>query len=421
MNGPLLRLAFSGIRARVLASALTVTIAAAVAATVVIALEVGATGGDPWQQTFVAARGADVIANVPDRDVAREIAARPGVADAGSPVPRALATLIEGDEPVGVTLHGLDENPEVNRPVLTDGALQAPGAVLLEQSLARALGLRAGDEIDLVAVPAGQAPGAMPATRDSATEVTFTVSGTAVVPSQPRFPRSNPGLVWLTTEDLATVQPDRSTWRWSQAVRLDDPASADEFATSIVSGFGPGAVSATTKAQQRADALLDTQPVVLIVSTYTVVLLTVAFAVAVILVGTRARQQSREIGLLKAIGLTPRQVGRVFAAESGVLGLVGAAGGFALGVPLAPLLADPLADTMVAAPTAAPEPWHAVAAAVPVVLVLVVGTWLATLRQSRMSVVSSLPTRYDTTRERADAGSRPRGGPVSLPVTRGTA
>ncbi|MGH3307001.1 MAG: ABC transporter permease, partial [Nocardioides sp.] len=233
-------------------------------------------------------------------------------------------------------------------------------------------------------------------------KVHLTVSGTAVLPSQPRFPRSSPGLGWVTIDDLATVQPDRSAWRWTQAVRLDDPTSADQFAMTIFNELGPGNTAVSTKAQQRADALLDTQPIVLIVSAYTLVLLVVAFAVAVILVGTRAREQSREIGLLKAIGLTPRQVGRVFAIESGVLGLVGVAVGFTIGAPLAPVLAGSLADTMVAAPATAANPWHALIAAVPVLLVLVVGTWLATLRQSRMSVVNAInagvaaPARHST-------------------------
>jgi hypothetical protein len=64
MNALLIRLAFAGIRARLLASTLTILIAAAIAATVVIALEVGATGRDPWQRTFNAAHGADVLAMV---------------------------------------------------------------------------------------------------------------------------------------------------------------------------------------------------------------------------------------------------------------------------------------------------------------------------------------------------------------------
>ena len=260
---------------------------------------------------------------------------------------------------------------------------------MLEQSLARALGLGIGSQIDLTSVLPGQPPGTN-ADADNSTTVRLTVAGTAVLPSQPRFPRSNPGLAWVRVGDLDRVQPDRSRWLWTQAVRLNEPDSAAAFADAVLDELGPGDAAVSTKDQQRADALLDTQPVVLIVTAYSLALLAVAFAVSMTLVGARAREQSREIGLLRAIGLTPRQVGMVFAIESGVLGLVGVGIGFPSGAFLAPVLAGSLADTMVAAPTTAANPWHAAVAAVPVLLVLVLGTWLATLRRSRMPVINAL-------------------------------
>ncbi len=389
MNGLLVRLAFSGIRARWLASTLTVVIAACVAATVVIALEASGTGRDPWQKTFDAANGADVIAEVASETEAIDIATLPGVTKASEPVPSGLTTLSGVGEPVGVRLTGLDGVPAVNTPVLTDGHMPGSGFVVLEQSLARALGLGIGSQINLTSVLPGQPPGTEP-DADNSAAVRLTVAGTAVVPSQPRFPRSNPGLAWVGVDDLEKVQPDRSRWRWTQAVQLNEPVSAAAFADTVLDELGPGNAIVTTKDQQRADALLDTQPIVLFVTAYSLVLLAVAFAVSVILVGARAREQSREIGLLRAIGLTPPQVGRVFAIESGVLGLLGVGIGFPVGALLAPVLAGSFADTMVASPTTSADPWHAGVAAVPVVLVLVLGTWLATRRQSRRPVINAL-------------------------------
>ena len=52
MTGLLLKLAFAGIRSRLLASALTIAIAGAAAAMIVLALEVRSSGLDPWQRTF---------------------------------------------------------------------------------------------------------------------------------------------------------------------------------------------------------------------------------------------------------------------------------------------------------------------------------------------------------------------------------
>jgi putative ABC transport system permease protein len=374
VNALLVRLTFAGIRYRLLASALTVLIAGAATATVVIALEVSATGRDPWQRTFSAAHGADVVALVPTEADALSIGSRPEVSEASGAIPNTLAGLSSGDD-VGVSLTGLDGVPRVNAPVLTGGTMPSAGTVLLEQSLARALDLSIGDAITL---------------HSDGTQIRVTVAGTAVLPSQPRFPRSKPGLAWSPRSDLQRLQPDRSEWRWTQAVRLHDPESADVFATAVAGDLGPGTAALTTREQQRADALLDTQPTVLIVSAYAPVLLAVAFAVAIILVGTRAREQYREIGLLKAIGLTPGQVSRLLAIESAVLGLVGVVIGFAAGAMLAPVLAGPVAETMVAQPTIAADPWHALVAACPVLLVLVTGTWMSTLRQSRMPVINAI-------------------------------
>src|SRR4029450_8280449 len=68
MTATLLRLAFSGIRSRLLASSLTILLAAAAAATLVLALQVGDTSRDPWQRTFDAAHGAHVLALLPTED-----------------------------------------------------------------------------------------------------------------------------------------------------------------------------------------------------------------------------------------------------------------------------------------------------------------------------------------------------------------
>ena len=78
MTALLFRLAFAGIRSRLLASALTIAIAGAAAATIVLALEVRSSGRDPWQQTFDAANGAHVLAFVPSQADARAIADLPG-------------------------------------------------------------------------------------------------------------------------------------------------------------------------------------------------------------------------------------------------------------------------------------------------------------------------------------------------------
>ena len=339
----LVRLAFSGIRSRLLASALTIAIAAATVATIVLALEVRSTGVDPWQRTFARASGAHVLAFVPSQADAAAIGRLPGVTERSAPVPLVWATVGPRGSSDQVQLAGLSGRTAVNMPVLTAGSQLREGGIMLERSLARALAIEVGATLGLTS-------------RRGSIEIP--VLGTAVVPSQPRYPRRRPGLAWVTRATLDRIEPDRARWSWSEAVRLADPSAAAAFTERAAAGL-PATASRSgplyfeTWQNQRDNALGDAQGTQVIVTIFTVLLLIVAFVVVGILVGARASEQHRQIGLLKAAGFTPRQVGIVFALESAALGLVAAALGFVLGAMLAPRLAAPSAETLLGSPTMA--------------------------------------------------------------------
>ena len=375
MTAMLFRLAFAGIRSRLLASALTIAIAGAASATIVLALEVRSSGLDPWQQTFDAANGAHVLAYASSQADARALAELPGVTERGAPVP--LATVTVG--PPGSTdrafLAGLSRPTAVNVPVLTAGSQLREGGIVLERSLADALGIEVGATL---AVTSGRG------------SIDLPVLGTAVVPSQPRYPRRNPGLAWVTPATLERVEPDRTRWRWTEALRLANPSAAAAFTERAATTLRSGDLSFETWQVQRDYALGDAQPMQVIVTTFTILLLIVAFVVVGILVGARATAQHREIGLLKAAGFTPRQVGAVFALESAVLGLIAAALGFTLGVLLAPRLAAPSAETLIGSPTIAANPWHILVASCVVIPVLLAGALTSTRRSTRFSVLEAI-------------------------------
>jgi putative ABC transport system permease protein len=374
MTALLLRLAFAGIRSRLLASALTIAIAGAAAATIVLALEVRSSGRDPWQQTFDAANGAHVLASVPSQADARALAELPGVTERGAPVPLATTTVGPSGSTERVELAGLSGRTAVNRPVLTAGSPLREGGIVLERSLAKALGIEVGATL---AVTGSRGP------------IALSVLGTAVVPSQPRYPRRNPGLAWVTPATLERVEPDRNRWRWTEALRLANPSAAAAF-TKRAAGFPATTFYFETWQDQRDFALDDAQPTQLIATTFTVLLLIVAFVVVGILVGARASAQHREIGLLKAAGFTPRQVGAVFALESAALGFIAAALGFTLGVLLAPRLAAPSAETLLGSPTIAANPWHILVASCLVIPVLLAGTLTSTRRSTRYTVLEAI-------------------------------
>jgi len=380
VTSTLARLAFAGIRSRLLAAVLTIAISAAAVATIVLALEVRSTGVDPWQRTFAAANGAHVLAFTPSRAEAAAIAELPAVTEHGPPVPLLSATLRSGHRSDRVQLAAPGPRPSVNVPLATAGSqLQGGHGIVLEQSLAGALGIEIGSTLRLTG---GQGT------------VEVRVVGMAVVPSQARYPRSNPGLAWVGRATLERLEPDRARWRWSEAIRLADPSAAGAFAENAAARFqrpfSQSGLGFATWQQQRDNALGDAQGTQVIVTMFTVLLLIVAFVVVGILAGARAGEQHRQIGLLKAVGFTPRQVGIVFALESAALGAVAAVLGFALGAVAAPRLAEPSAETLLASPRIAADPWHLLVAGCVVLPVLFAGALTATRRSTRFTVVEAI-------------------------------
>jgi putative ABC transport system permease protein len=375
MTGLLFRLAFAGIRSRLLASALTIAIAGAASATIVLALEVRSSGLDPWQQTFDAANGAHVLASVPSQAEARAVAELPGVTERGAPVPLVTVTVGPRGSTDRVELAGLSGRTAVNMPVLTAGSPLREDGIVLERSLANALGIEVGATL------------AVTSRRSS---IDLPVLGTAVVPSQPRYPRRNPGLAWITRATLERVEPDRTRWRWTEAIRLANPSAAAAFTERAATTLRSSDLYFESWQDQRDYALGDVQPTQIIATTFTILLLIIAFVVVGILVGARASDQHREIGLLKAAGFTPRQVGAVFALESAVLGFIAAALGFTLGMLLAPRLAAPSAETLIGSPTIAANPWHILVASCVVIPVLLAGALTSTRRSTRFSVLEAI-------------------------------
>jgi putative ABC transport system permease protein len=374
------RLAFAGIRSRLLASALTIAIAAAAVATIVLALEVRSSGVDPWQRTFTEANGAHVLAFVPSQADAAAIGELPGVTERGAPVPLAQATVGRRGSTDQVQLAGLSGRTAVNKPVLTAGSQLRDDGIVLERSLANALRIDVGATLELTS-------------RRGPIEIP--VLATAVLPSQPRYPRRRPGLAWVTRTTLDRIEPDHARWSWSEAVRLADPSAAAAFTERAAAGLPATALRFAplyfeTWENQRNNALGDAQGTQVIITMFTVLLLIVAFVVVGILVGARASEQHRQIGLLKAAGFTPRQVGIVFALESAALGLVAAGLGFALGAILAPRLAAPSAETLLGSPTIAANPWHILVAGCVVLPVLVAAALTSTRRSTRFTVLEAI-------------------------------
>jgi ABC-type lipoprotein release transport system permease subunit len=260
-------------------------------------------------------------------------------------------------------------------PVVTSGEGPVDGSILVERSLAEAIQAEAGAALALQG-PEGP--------------INLEFAGEAISPSQPRYPRSNPGLIWVTRATFEQVIPDPTNWRWMENLRLDVPGDAPRFAASASSAFPAGTVYVQPWQEMQDTALQETQPFQVILFGYTALLLFVSAAVIGIVVGARAANQAREIGIFKTIGFTPRQVASIYAFEVIVLALMGAALGFVPGVVIAPLLARATASTLLTSPEPSTDARHLLIAAALVVPVAGIAAYRSARRSAQRSVAHAL-------------------------------
>ena len=205
----------------------------------------------------------------------------------------------------------------VDQPLLTAGSwLSGSGdGIVLEQGLANALHTRPGDQVRIDGHR-------------------FTVRGVALTVSQGRFPFSLPALAWVNP--ATGVLMERIGLHedgLDMQVRL---ANADDAAAFVAAHEGVETDNAhesvllQTWSQQRAASHsdLDTLAATLLAAGILVGLL--AIATAGVIVAGRMAAQTRQIGALKAVGVTPRQVVAALLVEH--LALAGLAVVIGLGV-----------------------------------------------------------------------------------------
>jgi ABC-type lipoprotein release transport system permease subunit len=398
------RLAARDLRRRPAEGLLLLLAIMAATATLTLGLTLHGVTDKPYEKTREATNGPDVVASA---DAAppelggqpanltglRALANAPGVTQNSGPYPVAWTTLAADGETVNVRAEGRDTTPAaVDQPKLTQGSWVRAGGVVVEAAFADALGVEAGDSITL-------------------NGRRFPVVGVAVTAATAPYPDSclgfcgptpgDAGLVWLTRADARSLASDAGSLSYVSYLKLADPDAAPAFvdARTPPENAPPG-----TRASDPAPAppflqswqgiseqsaqLVATQRRVLLTGAWLLGLLAVA-SVAV-LVGGRMADQIRRVGLLKAVGGTPRLVAAVLLAEYLVVALLAAAAGLALGRLGAPLLIDSSAGML---GRAAPPPLTlstvglVTAAAL---AVAVAATFVPAVRAARTSTVRAL-------------------------------
>jgi ABC-type lipoprotein release transport system permease subunit len=439
------RLAGRDLRRRPVEAALLLVAITAATATLTLGLILHGMTNDPYQRTREATAGPDVVASVgPDPNVGQADLAglealtdAPGVVDASGPYPVVGAEL-EADgligsrrTPSGEVVGGaagvwaVGRDPaaaSVDRPEVIQGSWVRDGGVVVEAGLADALGVGEGDQITLRTRLCEVRTSTEPDCR-VVTGRSFRVVGVAVTaaarpypdvcfaPFCPWFaeaienalpqgppPDGNerfledpvePGLVWLTEADVRGLAPAEEFLSYVVNLKLADPTDAPTFVTANqASTIGPPILESWQAIRDGHDQLVQDSQEVLRTGSWLLALLAVA-SVAV-LVGGRMADQTRRVGLLKAVGGTPRLVAAVLLAEYVVVALLAAAAGLAAGWLAAPLLTDPGAGLLGSA--GAPSlTLSAVGVVTAVALgVAVAATLVPALRAARTSTVHAL-------------------------------
>lgn len=390
------RLAARDLRRRPVEALMVFLVIAAAATTLTVALALSGVTNMPYQRTRLATAGPDVVAVEgggpgPAQQassaqlaatVASLITAR-GVTAHSGPFPTAYGVIRFRGNTVDVVAEGRDQAPaSVDQPKVTRGSWIRPGAVVIERGFADALGVHVGDDVRL----GGRS---------------FRVAGIAVTAAIPPYPSSlchiacpfqvrmaagggfpNMGLVWLTRSAVAGLAGSGSNIGYLLNLKLANPAQAPAFAAQHPGTFTWQSI------QSAINALIGIEQVALGVGGWLIGLL--ALAGLGVLVGRRMTEQSKRVGLLKAVGATPATVAVVLLVEQLTLAVGAAAVGLLAGWLIAPLLTS-TGSGLVGAPGAPSITASSVfIIAVIAVAVAAISSVVPAIRAARTSTVSAL-------------------------------
>ncbi|HEY7072800.1 MAG TPA: ABC transporter permease [Acidimicrobiales bacterium] len=404
-----LRLARRNLRHRPWQALLLLVTLTIATGTMGLALSVYGSGDAPWDRVWRATDGFHVLVgayHAPDepgdaavvaeqRQRALAAAQSPEVVAVGGPWTHLYGNLAVpgGYEDLTAEVRDPGRSP-VDQPLVTEGEWLGSGdGVVLEHGLARALHVGPGDTITV-------------------NGRSFPVRGVAMTVSRGLFPLSRPAQAWVTPDTAAQMQAVGLTEEgFEMQLRLRDPDASATFAAAHpeLSPEDTGSVVAFTETWQarRAASHSDLDIVAGTLAAAAVLLALLATATAAVLVVDRMAAQTRQVGTLKAVGVTPRQVVAALLAEHLAVALLAVVLGLGIGRLLAPRMAAS-SVTLLGPPETPPlTPGRVALIAAVAVGVVLLGTVRPALRGIRRSTLASLAT-----------GPRPprRPGPIARVV-----
>jgi putative ABC transport system permease protein len=389
------RLALRDLRRRKAEALLLLVAIMAATTTLTLGLVVRQAASDPYGKTRAVTHGPDVVVAGPSgpEDLT-------GVVASSGPFPVTAGKLVAGNRSSDVQIEGRDTAPAaVDQPSVSEGSWVRAGGVVVEAAFAEEFGLRVGEPVTVggrsFQVTGAAATAAMAPYPASSCWVQEGCASGVVRAGTPLPPGVlvTPGLIWLARADVLSLAPHP---HYVTNLKLADPSAAPAFAGRAVSASRPGRVGIGRPAffrqpwqEVQADATELARDAQILLLTGAWLLGLLAVAGLSVLVGGRMADQTRRVGLLKAVGGTPGLVAAVLLTEYLLVALVAAAAGLVVGALTAPLLIGDTAGLVGAAEPA--MTWPAVGLVVAVALaVAVVATLVPALRAARVSTVRSL-------------------------------
>ncbi|GAA3111347.1 putative ABC transport system permease protein [Kribbella aluminosa] len=402
------RLAAKDLRRHLSEAVLLFLVIAAAAATLTMGLVLHGETSNPYDTTQAATNGPDAVANLsPTLSDSGSVRANanpadlaalesaPGVVGHSGPYPTTFALLDARGMRTSAMVEGRDLAPAtLAQPALTAGSWIRDGGVVIERSFADALGVQVGDAISLRGRPYRVAGIAVDAATAPYPHVC--AGGWCDVIYRPSVAKDQisqyqPGVIWLPRSDAVDLAAPDIGLSYLLNLKLTDPAQAPAFAASRTHTSSPGSpvvIKSRQEISTDAAKLVRGPHTVLLVGSGLLILL--ALASVTVLVGGRLAEQTRRVGLLKAVGATPGTVAILLLVEHLAVTLVAAAAGLAIGWDLAPLLTSPGAG-LLGAPGTPPITVSTVAAVVGVALaVAALATVTPALQAARTSTVNAL-------------------------------
>jgi putative ABC transport system permease protein len=292
---------------------------------ITVALALTEIGDRAWHRAaqatgdFHVGASTEVPQEVSERDRVRaelaSLGSAPGVVAASAPWRQVqVGGEINGTETLLYVEVRDPEPAAVDQPLVTAGQwLDNRQGVVVEEGLAAAADLDPGDTITI----AGQH---------------LPIRGAALSVSAQPYPMHQPARVWISPAAATRLAGALDGGAYVIALRLSDPDQAESFAAAHPE------VSATWQ-EEKSEFAWEIQELTATLAGLAAIVVGLTIATAALLVAGRMATQIRQVGTLKAVGVTPGQVTRVLLVEYLTVALVATAVGLAAGTLLAPSLA----------------------------------------------------------------------------------